>query len=149
MLSKISLTPLSAASSQASSEVLPPRTSLDRRRDDLPYTSMILSLPTAIEMTTNPPLRDILQPHIERLLASREPPKTICPSEVARSLTSHELDAGSVSEWRESMPEIRRMVATMRQRGEVEVLQKGSVLQGDLGQELERVVGPIRIRRTR
>lgn len=45
------------------------------------------------------------------------------------------------------MPEIRRIVAEMRKRGEVEVLQKGSVLEGDLGEDLERVVGPIRIRR--
>jgi hypothetical protein len=45
------------------------------------------------------------------------------------------------------MPEIRKIVAIMRLQGTVEVLQKGSVLEGDLGDELERVVGPIRIRK--
>jgi hypothetical protein len=45
------------------------------------------------------------------------------------------------------MPEIRRVVAEMRERGEVEVLQKGNVLEGDLDEGLERVVGPIRVRK--
>lgn len=47
------------------------------------------------------------------------------------------------------MPEIRKMVAGMRDRGTVEVLQKGFVLEGDLGDGLEKVVGPIRLRKTR
>jgi hypothetical protein len=45
------------------------------------------------------------------------------------------------------MPEIRKMVAIRRLEGGVEVMQKGSVLEGDLGEELEQVVGPIRIRK--
>lgn len=45
------------------------------------------------------------------------------------------------------MPEIRRIAAVKRQNGEVEVLQKGSVLEGGLGEGLENVVGPIRIRK--
>ena len=44
------------------------------------------------------------------------------------------------------MPQVRRLVADMRRRGEVEVLQKGNVLEGDLGEELENVVGPLRVR---
>jgi hypothetical protein len=98
-------------------------------------------------MTTKPTLRDTLPPHLDRLLASREPPKTLCPSEVARSLTTDELKTAGLSSWRESMPEIRKIVAVMRLEGTVEVLQKGSVLEGDLGEELEQVVGPIRIRK--
>lgn len=52
-----------------------------------------------------------------------------------------------VSEWRELMPEIRGVIAEIRDRGEVEVLQKGEVLDGDLGVGLEGVKGPIRVRR--
>jgi len=44
------------------------------------------------------------------------------------------------------MSAIRELVAEMRARGEVEVLQKGQVLRGDLGPGLEKIVGPIRIR---
>jgi hypothetical protein len=93
--------------------------------------------------------RDILQTHLDLLLASREPPKTCCPSEIARALNPKELEAINLSSWRDAMPEIRRIVAEMRERGKVEVLQKGSVLKGDLGERLEHVVGPIRIRKTR
>ena len=35
----------------------------------------------------------------------------------------------------------------MRGRGEVEVLQRGEALEGELGEGLEGVVGPIRIRK--
>lgn len=94
-------------------------------------------------------LRDALQPHLDRLLESRESPKTICPSEVARSLNPQELERVGFSSWRDCMPEIRKMVAGMRDRGTVEVLQKGFVLEGDLGDGLEKVVGPIRLRKTR
>lgn len=47
------------------------------------------------------------------------------------------------------MPDIRRNVAEMRERGEVDVLQKGLVLEGDLGEGLAYVVGlpSIRIRK--
>jgi hypothetical protein len=92
-------------------------------------------------------LRRSLQPHLERLLASREYPKTICPSEVARALSSADLQQAGAATWRDTMPEIRRVVAEMRERGEVEVLQKGNVLEGDLDEGLERVVGPIRVRK--
>ncbi|TVY78486.1 hypothetical protein LSUE1_G008208 [Lachnellula suecica] len=79
-------------------------------------------------MSTEPPLLDILRPHLERLLASREAPKTICPSEVARAVSSNENHDAGLSSWRELMPEIRKMVAAMRERAEVEVLQKGMPL---------------------
>lgn len=45
------------------------------------------------------------------------------------------------------MPEIRRIVAEKRVRGEVEVVQKGEVIEGDLGESLKKVVGPIRVRK--
>jgi len=45
------------------------------------------------------------------------------------------------------MPEIRGIVAEMRKKCKVEVLQKGTVVEGDLGEGLIHVVGPIRIRR--
>jgi hypothetical protein len=48
--------------------------------------------------------------------------------------------------WRDDIPETRRIIAEIKKTGEVEVLQKGCVLEGDLGEDLERVVGPIRIR---
>ncbi len=93
-------------------------------------------------------IQDVLQSHLDRLLASREPPKTCCPSEVARALSPEDLTAADYSSWRDAMPEIRRIIAAMRKRGEVDVLQKGAVLDGgDLGEGLERVVGPIRIRK--
>jgi hypothetical protein len=92
-------------------------------------------------------IRAILQPHLERLLNSREHPKTICPSEVARAVSSHELVSGGFSSWRDAMSDIRVLVAEMKSRGEVEVLQKGSVVEGDLGEGLENVVGPLRVRK--
>jgi len=45
------------------------------------------------------------------------------------------------------MPLIREMVAKMREHGEVEVLQKGVVLEGEVGIGLEDVRGPVRLRR--
>jgi hypothetical protein len=45
------------------------------------------------------------------------------------------------------MPEIKNMVAEMRDRGEVEVLQNGAILSGELGEGLVDVKGPIRVRR--
>jgi hypothetical protein len=45
------------------------------------------------------------------------------------------------------MPEIRNLVAEMRERGEVEVPQKGTILGGELSQGLADIKGPIRVRR--
>jgi hypothetical protein len=94
-----------------------------------------------------PNFEEALKPHLDRLLASRDPPKTCCPSEVTPALSSEELKkAANLFTWRDDMPETRRIIAEIRKTGEVEVLQKGCVLEGDLGEDLERVVGPIRIR---
>jgi hypothetical protein len=64
---------------------------------------------------------EILKGYLDKLLASREPPKTICPSEVARALSREVLDAAAASSWRKLMPETRNMVAEMLGRGEVGV----------------------------
>lgn len=83
--------------------------------------------------------------HLQRFLNTRQPPKTFCPSEVARALSSEDLESEGVKEWRELMPRIRELAWEMRARGEVEVLQKGAVLEQETS--LEGIKGPIRLRR--
>lgn len=89
--------------------------------------------------------KEVLLPHIHRLLSSRDHPKTICPSEVPRALTATELKAIEVSNWRELMPEVSEILWEMRQKGEVEILQQGSLVPD--GVALEDVKGPIRARK--
>ena len=84
--------------------------------------------------------------HLEDFLAKREPPKTFCPSEVARALTAEEMSELGYSEWRDAMPAIRELAWDRRERGECEILQKGEVVGHDVGPEDAR--GPVRIRRT-
>jgi len=97
----------------------------------------------------SPSIRRVLQPHLDQLLSSRDSPKTICPSEVARALNREDLDVAGLLSWGEGMLEVREIVAEMRELGEVEVLQRGMVLGGDLGPGLEWVVGHSRVSRTR
>lgn len=92
-----------------------------------------------------PPDLDPISRDLQRLLNSREFPKTICPSEVARALSKTELEELHVTQWRDLMPEIRRRVWVMRDAGEVEIMQKGEVLGREVG--LEDVKGPIRVRK--
>ena len=87
----------------------------------------------------------VLVPHIDRLLSSRGYPKTICPSEVARALTAAELKACDATDWRSLMPSVRDILWSMREKGEVEILQKGALL--PQGIELGEVKGPIRARK--
>ena len=87
-----------------------------------------------------------LATRLEEFLVKREPPKTFCPSEVARALTASELKELGFSEWRDAMPVIRELAWDVRGRGECEILQKGEVLGQDVG--VEDVRGPIRIRKT-
>ena len=87
-----------------------------------------------------------LQERLDDFLRKRQPPKTFCPSEVARALTASELTELGLGEWRDAMPMIRGMAWTLRQRGECEILQRGEVLGMEVG--VEDVRGPIRIRRT-
>jgi hypothetical protein len=72
---------------------------------------------------------------IRRLLERRDPGKTICPSDVAREL-------GGDEGFRELMPAVRQAARAMADRGELEVTQRGRVV------DLERARGAIRLRLT-
>lgn len=87
-----------------------------------------------------------IEAHMHRFLNQRQPPKTFCPSEVARSLTTDELRDCGADDWRALMPQIRELAWSMRDSGQCEVLQKGDVLGSEVA--LEDVRGPIRLRRT-
>ena len=67
-------------------------------------------------------------------LLDERAPKTICPSDVARAV-------GTANGWRELMQPVRDAAGRLVARGEVEVTQKGEVI------DLATVRGPIRIRR--
>lgn len=90
-------------------------------------------------MSTSTPL----QTRLQHFLTTRQPPKTFCPSEVARALTVHELSELGCETWRDAMPEVRRLVYKLRYEGGCEILQKGEAIDA---QESE-VSGPIRVRR--
>lgn len=83
--------------------------------------------------------------HLERLLDSREFPKTICPSEAARALSPQELEATGASSWRELMPALRHQAFELRDQGKLDVLQKGKVIPAS--QDLNSTTGPIRLRK--
>lgn len=84
-----------------------------------------------------------LQQHLDRLLSSRAYPKTICPSEVARAVSLPELRGAGAQDWRDLMPRVRELAWQRKHDGNLEVLQKGEVLEG-VG--LEAIRGPIRLR---
>ena len=88
-----------------------------------------------------------LQKHFDDFLTKREPPKTFCPSEVARALSGAERDELGIQGWRDAMPDIRQLAWQLRAQGSCEITQKGEALGMDVG--LEDVKGPIRIRRTK
>jgi hypothetical protein len=67
-------------------------------------------------------------------LLDERAPKTICPSDVARAV-------GPADGWRELMQPVRDAAGRLVDRGEVEVTQKGEIV------DLATVRGPIRIRR--
>lgn len=87
--------------------------------------------------------REVILRHADRLLSSRPWPKTICPSEIARALSRQELDTLDAPEWRNTMDSIREIVWEKRAAGEVEVMQKGEVVEAA---SLEHVRGPMRVR---
>lgn len=89
--------------------------------------------------------REILVAHLNRLLSARAYPKTICPSEVPRALTAAELKTLGVSDWRDLMPDVREMLWDLRQRGQVDILQKGSLIPDKI--DLPDIKGPIRARK--
>ncbi|KEF62743.1 uncharacterized protein A1O9_00716 [Exophiala aquamarina CBS 119918] len=87
----------------------------------------------------------MLSEHFLQQLSQRAHPKTLCPSEIARSLSVTELRTLGVREWRDLMPRLRSMAFEARDRGEVEILQRGEVV--DEASGIDDVRGPIRIRR--
>lgn len=84
-----------------------------------------------------------LQARLTTFLTTRHPPKTFCPSEVARALSTQELSELGFASWRDAMPEVRRLAFDLRDSGGCEILQKGEVVDGSEGD----VRGPIRVRR--
>jgi Protein of unknown function (DUF3253) len=68
------------------------------------------------------------------LAEHRSPERTICPSDVARAVGG--------DGWRTLMEPVRSVVKDLARRGEVEILQRGEVVDPDHGWR-----GPIRIRR--
>ena len=95
-------------------------------------------------MPLNAEDRQIVLSHLNHLLGKREYPKTICPSEIARALSSDELSQLGATTWRDTMPDIRTVVWELRDAGEVEICQRGEVLGVDVG--VEDVRGPVRVR---
>ena len=87
--------------------------------------------------------RETIISHANRLLSNRDYPKTICPSEIARALSSEELEMLGVADWRRTMDSIRELVWEKRENGEVEVMQKGNVVHAE---KLGDIKGPIRVR---
>jgi len=86
-----------------------------------------------------------LNRQLDAFLEKRHPPKTFCPSEVVRALSPAELRVEDVGEWRDLMPRIRETIWALRSQGQLEVLQKGRVL--DEHVTLDDLKGPIRVRR--
>lgn len=76
-----------------------------------------------------------LEDKIRELLDARSKDSTICPSDVARAM--------SENEWRELMEPVRRAARRLVDAGEVQITQKGSVV------DPSKAKGPIRIRWTR
>lgn len=83
--------------------------------------------------------------HLQTLLEKRQFPKTLCPSEAARALSSTELAASGASHWRDLMGPLRHHAFQLRDQGRLEILQKGNVL--PTGQSADETVGPIRLRK--
>lgn len=77
-------------------------------------------------------------------LQSRQAPKTICPSEVARSFSRAELEQLGANEWRDLMDALRTLAFQLRAEGRVEVLQRG-LLVPQSASSVE-IKGPIRLR---
>ena len=89
---------------------------------------------------------DILLQTLSQLIHARSYPKTICPSEVARALTSNQVQLVGANNWRELMPRIRELCCALRDEGKVEILQQGVALASDT--KLEDIKGPIRVRKS-
>ncbi|WP_230594088.1 MULTISPECIES: DUF3253 domain-containing protein [Nocardiaceae] len=76
-----------------------------------------------------------LEDKIRELLDARSRDSTICPSDVARAM--------SENDWRDLMEPVRKAARRLVDAGEVQITQKGSVVDPSTAK------GPIRIRWTR
>ena len=74
-----------------------------------------------------------LERAIGALLDARTPGATICPSEAARAVDPEG--------WRDLVPQVRAVAGRLAARGEVEVTQRGEVV------DVTTARGPVRIRR--
>lgn len=79
--------------------------------------------------------REEIRATVLGLLDERAPGRTICPSEAARALWSEE------AEWRARMDDVRAEAYALADLGELEVTQRGQVVDGRTAR------GPIRLRR--
>jgi hypothetical protein len=86
-------------------------------------------------VTADHPAPAELEQLILRLLSQRAPDGSICPSDAAR--------AAAPDRWRELMDEVRAAAGRLAARGDVDVTQRGRVI------EVSRARGPVRIRRHR
>ncbi len=75
-----------------------------------------------------------LEKAILELLGKRSRDSTICPSEVARAFFTED-------GWKEKMEEVRRAARWLVDQGEVEILQKGRVIDPSMAK------GPIRLKK--
>lgn len=87
-----------------------------------------------------PELDQALEDRILQLLADRDPGKTICPSDVARSLHA-DLRQSDPDGWRALMQPTRDAAARLVAAGEVVVTRAGEVV------DVREARGPVRIRR--
>ena len=90
------------------------------------------------------PRLEVVTSHLNELLNKRQYPKTVCPSEAARALSTAELRESGVATWRDLMPALRQLAFQMRDEDRIQILQKSQVL--PLGQTMEQTTGPIRLR---
>ena len=70
---------------------------------------------------------------IEELVQGVDSDKSICPSEVARAL--------STTDWRELMPLVRRCADELQAKGSIQITQKGKTISS-----AEKAKGPIRLK---
>jgi hypothetical protein len=75
-----------------------------------------------------------LQNAIFKLLASRQPNATICPSDAARAVYPQP------DQWRAAMPAVRAVAAQLVAKGQLEVTQGGKVV------DIRSAKGPVRLR---
>ncbi|MEL6595393.1 MAG: DUF3253 domain-containing protein [Pseudomonadota bacterium] len=86
-------------------------------------------IPACVAAVTAPSDSDIAAAILDRV-AARGAGKSICPSEVARGLSE---------DWRDLMPEVRRVAGVLSRDGQVRVTQKGTPIDPELAR------GPIRL----